>query len=200
MSSRPVRGVAFVISGPAGAGKTTLVEMLVADLENMKESISCTTRAPRGDEEHDKHYLFLSPEEFEEKVQADQFLEHVQLFDCAYGTLRRSVVEDLEQGNHVAMVIDTQGALQVKRNFPAKLIFVSPPSMEVLEARLVARKTETPAKMAQRLKRAEKELLMAPHYDYHIINEDLETAYQVLRSIVVAEVHQIDKEERSELT
>lgn len=187
-------GKCFVLSGPAGTGKTTLVTMLTDEFPRVKESVSCTTRPPRPDEVDDQHYRFTSKEDFDAMIQQDAFLEYVQLFDHAYGTPRGPLVKELEAGNHVILVIDTQGALQVRERFPATLIFVSPPSLDELRGRLTRRNTESESKIEMRLKRAKEELEAARHYDYQIVNEDLDTAYQVLRSIIVAEAHRTSNE------
>ena len=186
-------GLAFVVSAPAGTGKTTLVQMLAQEFSCIVESVSFTTRLQRPGEIAGVHYNFVSNEEFESKIASNDFLEFVQLYGCYYGTSHRAVQELQRQGKHVILVIDTQGAQQLKTWFPATFIFLQPPSLEILRERLVLRKTETLPVIEQRLAIAEKEIEASCHYDYCIINDDLSTAYQVLRSIIIAEEHRIQK-------
>ena len=187
------KGLAFVVSAPAGTGKTTLVHMLAQEFPCVVESVSFTTRLQRPGEIAGVHYNFVSNEEFESKIANDDFLEFVQLYGCYYGTSHRAVQALQNQGKHVILVIDTQGALQLKTWFPATFIFLQPPSLEVLRERLVQRKTETLTVIEQRLAIAQKEIEASCHYDYCITNDDLSTAYQVLRSIVIAEEHRLQK-------
>jgi len=183
------RGILFVVSAPSGTGKTTLVRMLQREYDCVQESISCTTRVPRGQEKEGVHYYFLSVEEFERRIQAEEFIEYAKVFGDYYGTSRKFVEEKLEQGYHVFLVIDTQGYLQIKEQLDAVPTFISPPSLEELRSRLIGRKTDTPEQIEERLSWAQGEMKQKVHYDYHIVNDDLEIAYQTLRSIVVAEEH-----------
>jgi guanylate kinase len=185
------KGLVFVISAPAGTGKTTLVRMLRDEFNCVTESISCTTRPIRPGEIADKDYHFLSREEFEAKKSAGDFLEHAQVFSYAYATSKEFVTQQLNKGKHVVLVIDTQGAMQIKGKIPAIFIFVSPPSLQELRERLFKRQTETPESIEERLSWAKKEMEMAKHYDYQILNDNLHTAYDVLRSIVIAEEHRV---------
>ncbi len=200
MSSHPLlgdqkKGQLFILSAPAGTGKTTLVQKLMQEFSpSLIASISYTTRLPREEEIEGVHYHFISETEFEKKIAATEFLEYVKLYGIYYGTSRRWVEERLAQGKHVILVIDTQGALQLKGHFPAVLIFLSPPSLDVLRARLISRRTETADMLERRLDWAQKELQAIPYYDYQLINDDLETAYQVLRSIIIAECHRPEKQ------
>lgn len=184
------RGLLFVISGPAGTGKTTLVQMLEEEFPCVKRSVTYTTRPKREEGEHLDSYHFISEEEFIKKIQEGFFLEHVKVFDHYYGTDKSIAEESMKTNKHVVLVIDTQGLrILVEKNVPLISIFLSPPSHEELEARLKNRKTETEGQMLTRLKWSENELEMIPWYDYHIINDDLITAYNVLRSIFIAEEH-----------
>ncbi len=185
-------GLVFVISAPAGTGKTTLVRMLISEFDCIAESVSCTTRPIRPGEVPGVDYHFLSRQEFEDKIHADDFLEYAQVFDYLYGTSRSYVQEQQQAGKHVFLVIDTQGAMLLKeKNYPAVFVFLSPPSLDALEERLSKRQTESSSVIKQRLSWAEKELEMLSQYDYHIINDELEDAYEILRSIVIAEEHKI---------
>ncbi len=183
------KGLAFVVSAPAGTGKTTLVRMLIEEFSCVVESVSHTTRSPRPNEVEGRDYFFISRLEFEKKIQAGEFLEYAEVFGHLYGTSRKFVVDRQERGKHVILVIDTQGALQLMEKMEATFIFISPPSLEELKSRLHRRKSETEEAMAQRLSWAQKEISLASRYHYHIINDHLKVAYEVLRSILIAEEH-----------
>lgn len=183
------KGLLFVISAPAGTGKTTLVRMLLDEFHNVVESISYTTREPRANEIAGRDYHFITTQAFEKKIAEGDFLEYAKVFGNYYGTSRKEVVAQQQKGKHVVLVIDTQGALQLKEQLNAVFIFISPPHIEELKARLHGRKSETEEAIAHRLSWAQKEMSLASHYDYHIINDDLKTAYGVLRSILIAEEH-----------
>ena len=189
------RGQLFVLSAPAGTGKTTLVQMLTEEFPCVIPSISYTTRHPRPGEKHGGHYNFVSIEEFDRKIVANEFLEYVQLYGHFYGTSRDWVEEQLESGKHVVLVIDTQGALQLMGKVPLRSIFLMPPSPDELRRRLKGRKTESESIIEERLEWANQELERCRYYDYCIINDDLNTAYQVLRSILIAEEHKVIKKE-----
>lgn len=184
-------GLTFIVSAPAGTGKTTLVGMLMKEFESIKMSVSCTTRPPRPHEVDGIHYHFLTDEEFTKKIENGEFLEHVSLFGYRYGTLYKDVEELKKNGYHVVLVIDTQGAVQLMGKIEAAYIFLLPPSEEEHMRRLVGRGTETKEVVQKRLEWAEKEIELGKLYDYQIINDDLATAYQVLRSIVIAEEHRV---------
>jgi guanylate kinase len=186
-------GLTFVVSAPAGTGKTTLVGMLTKEFDAVKMSISCTTRPPRPHEIDGVHYHFISEDEFQRKVEAGEFLEHVSLFGHRYGTSATYIEKKKSKGLHVVLVIDTQGAVQLMGKISATFIFLLPPSKEELMRRLVGRGTEKKEVIEERLRRAEVEMELANLYDYQIVNDDLPTAYQVLRSIVIAEEHRVQK-------
>ncbi|MBI2743767.1 MAG: guanylate kinase [Chlamydiales bacterium] len=188
------KGKVFVLSAPAGTGKTTLVRMLREEFPVITESISCTTRPPRAGELAGEDYHFLTDQEFKERIKSGDFLEHAEVFGYHYGTSKAFVVKQQEAGRHVFLVIDTQGAMQLKkRKFEAIYIFISPPSLDELKTRLINRKTEDEESMKRRLSWAEEELKQAVNYDYHIVNQNLNIAYDILRSIVIAEEHRITK-------
>jgi guanylate kinase len=182
-------GLTFVISAPAGTGKTTLVRMLTKEFSCVTESVSYTTRKPRAGEVEGRDYFFITKKEFEEKIKAGEFLEYAEVFGHLYGTSKRFVVEEQNKGKHVVFVIDTQGALQLMGKFEAVFIFISPPHLEELKKRLHERKSETEETMAHRLSWAQKEMALKHRYDYHIVNDRLQTAYEVLRAILIAEEH-----------
>ncbi len=189
------RGRMFIVSAPAGTGKTTLVRMLTAEFSCVVESVSFTTRAPRACEVPGCDYHFISTEEFEARIREGEFLEHAKVFEYHYGTSRKTVESSLASGKHVILVIDTQGALQLMGTCDAVFIFIRPPNMEELRKRLSARSSETPAAIEQRLSWAAKEIALKSRYEYEIVNETLDVAYDVLRAIVIAEEHKHRKEQ-----
>lgn len=193
------RGLVFVVSAPAGTGKTTLVRMLVSEFpEVVQESVSCTTRAPRAGEVQGKDYHFLTEEEFEKKRWEGEFLEYANVFGKWYGTSRKQLEEKLLEGKHVVLVIDTQGALHLQEmGFEATYIFVAPPSLEVLKERLAKRQTESEEKRLERLSWAQKEIEQASFYDFQVVNGDLNVAYEVLKSIVIAQEHRVKQKKES---
>jgi len=184
-------GLLFVMSSPSGTGKTTLVEKLINEFDCVQRSISTTTRKPRPNEQEGRDYFFVDDAEFNKRVQQGEFLEHVTLFGYSYGTSRSHVEQLRAQGKHVFLVIDTQGALQLMGHIAAAFIFLMPPSFEELARRLQERGTETHESLSKRLKEAEREIATSSAYHYVLVNDELERAYQALRSIVIAEEHRI---------
>ncbi len=186
------KGLVFILSAPAGTGKTTLVRMLSKEFSCIYESVSCTTRSSRPGEVEGEDYHFLSNKEFKEKIDQGDFLEHAEVFGYHYGTSKALVEKQQAMGKHVFLVIDTQGAMQLKqKKFPAIFIFLSPPSLEELKDRLIKRETEAMDVIEKRLAWAKDEMIMLTNYDYHIVNDNLHTAYAILRSIVIAEEHRV---------
>lgn len=184
-------GLVFILSGPTGTGKTTLMKMLNDEFPCIVQSISYTTRPPRPNEVPGKDYHFVSLNEFDLMINNHEFLEHVTLYGHHYGTSKKWVEKRLSQGKHVIFVIDTQGGLQLKKQgYPATFIFLQPPSKDELRRRLAGRHTETNSMIDSRLEQVERELKQGNAYDYHIINDNLEVAYQVLKSIIIAVEHQ----------
>ncbi|MDX8431484.1 MAG: guanylate kinase [Candidatus Algichlamydia australiensis] len=178
------RGKLFIVSAPAGSGKTTLVEMLCNERKDCVRSVSCTTRAVRGREIDGIDYFFLSPEEFEKKSLAGEFLEEAKVYEDRYGTLKSFVEERLTQGKHVFLVIDTQGALKLKGKVEAIWVFIVPPSIKVLRERLIGRGTETAEDIEKRLAWARSEMKKADEYDYTVVNDDLNTAFMRFKEIL----------------
>jgi guanylate kinase len=185
------KGIVFVVSAPAGTGKTTLVRMLLDEFHNLTESVSFTTRPMRPNEVAGRDYNFITNAEFKKKMKEGDFLESAEVFGNHYGTSSHYVESQLEKGKHVILVIDTQGALQLKKKLDAVFIFISPPSLEELRARLYKRRSESDEVIEHRLSWAEKEMALSKKYDYHIINDQLKVAYEALRSILIAEEHKI---------
>ena len=182
-------GLLLVISGPAGAGKGTVVGELVKD-ENIRLSISATTRAPRGQEQNGVEYHFLSREEFEKMIEENGFYEYAQYVGNYYGSPKKPVEKWRSEGKDVILEIEVQGCKRVKSIEPGCIsIFIKPPSLEVLEKRLRGRGTETEEVIAKRMARAKEELLLAEDYDYVVVNDALEDC--------VADVRRIIEENRS---
>ena len=192
------RPLLLVVSAPSGGGKTTLCNRLRAEFQRMAYSVSCTTRAPRGVEQQDVHYHFLSPDEFERRSQTGAFLEQAVVHGNRYGTLRSEVVGALAAGRDILMDIDVQGAAQIRaavRAAPADDllrrafvdVFILPPSEAVLRQRLTGRGEDSPEVIDRRLQNACREMAAWRDYRYVIVNDDLETAYGQLRALVMAE-------------
>lgn len=182
-----MRNVLIALSGPSGVGKGTLVKTLIQRREDVVESVSCTTRAPREGEVDGKAYFFLSKEEFAQRIEEDGFLEYDCHFGNYYGTPKSFVAETLKTKS-VVMEIDVVGSLNAKKVFPeCILIFVVPPSVEELERRLAGRQSETAEQIKDRLSRMKFELSHKDEYDYVIVNDDFETAYQELVNIIDGE-------------
>ena len=180
------RGVLFVFSGPSGVGKGTLKAKLFEEFaDRIAYSVSATTRGPREGEVDGKDYFFITRQEFERRVQNNEFLEHAEFAGNCYGTPRAYVEKLLDSGMNVVLEIDVQGALQVMKSMPECVsVFILPPSFEELEHRLRGRGTETEEKVRERLETAKRELPYAPQYDYQIVNGgDIEAAYQSLREV-----------------
>lgn len=190
------KGLLFVISAPAGTGKTTLTHMLVEEFPCVIQSISFTTRAPREGEIDGLHYNFLTKKEFGKRIEKNEFLEYAEIYGDFYGTSANWVEHQRAEGKHVILVIDTQGALLIKDKCAATLIFIMPPSLDELRQRLMLRKTESSNMIEKRLEWARHEIEAEKNYDFTIFNDELDTAYQVLRSIFISEEHRTKGEFR----
>ncbi|MDR2176394.1 MAG: guanylate kinase [Synergistaceae bacterium] len=181
------KGRLFILAGPSGAGKGTLRTRALSDIEDLTYSISCTTRAPRPGEREGADYRFLSREDFEDRVKRGLFLEHALVHGNLYGTLRGDVERETAAGRDVLLEIDVQGAECVRRLVPdCVMLFIAPPSLEVLEARLRGRGTESEETIGLRLENAKKEMARAAEYDRVIVNDDLERAAGELRSVILS--------------
>ena len=179
------KGILIVVSGFAGTGKGTLMKLLVERNENLKLSVSMTTRSPRPGEEEGISYFFVTREEFEKNIQESGFVEHAEYVGNYYGTPRSYVEKQLAEGNDVVLEIEIQGAMKIKRDYPdALLVYVLPPSVEELHHRLLARGTEEPEVIERRLKRAAEESEGIESYDYVVVNDDLETCYEELLGVI----------------
>jgi guanylate kinase len=174
-----------VITGPSGVGKGTLIRGLLEHIPELELSVSATTRRPRPGEQSAVDYHFLTPEEFERHVLADDFVEHAEYSGNRYGTLRSELERRLEAGVPVVLEIEVQGARQVRTAMPdAVAVFIAPPSLEALRARLVGRGTDSPEQVTERLRTAERELEAQPEFGYVVVNDRLEQATNELVEIV----------------
>lgn len=176
----------FVVSGPSGAGKGTLVALVRKQLPGLGLTVSATTRRPREGEVDGVSYFFLDPDEFQRRIDAGDFVEWANVHGHKYGTLASEVDRNLSQGSSVILEIDVQGALQVKERFPeAVLIFIKPPSLDVLRERLVGRGTESEDSLELRLENARGELALADRYDEVILNDDKHRAATELAQTIL---------------
>lgn len=182
------RGILLVVSAPSGTGKTTIVERLVQTLPNLAMSRSYTSRSARAGEADGVDYNFVSRERFEEMARQSEFLEWANVFGNLYGTCAADVERHLADGTDLVLVIDVQGARQVRLNCRDTVgVFMLPPSFEVLEQRLRGRSKDSEADMQRRLQTARDEVAGFIEYDYVIVNDELEACVDRLRAIVVAE-------------
>lgn len=182
------QGLLLVLSGPSGAGKGTICHKIIEQDKSVNLSISVTTRSPRPGEEHGHNYYFISREEFQEMIAKNSLLEWAKVYDNFYGTPRQWVENKLSNGEDVLLEIDIQGALQVKEGFPeCVLVFIVPPSISELQARLIRRGTDSSQVIEKRLQCVEGELQNIPRYDYIVVNDFLEAAVNQVRCIITAE-------------
>lgn len=179
-------GTLFVISGSSGVGKGTVIKKFLEKHPDFKLSVSCTTRSPREGEEHGKNYFFLTKEEFKSCIERNEFLEWAEFSGNMYGTQKAYVEKKLAEGKNLILEIDTQGALNVKKIMPdAQLIFILPPSIEELEARLRGRHTETEEAIQKRLNTVKSEMENSKHFDYQVVNDSIDNAVCKLEEIMI---------------
>ena len=195
MNARPLF---IVMSAPSGCGKSTLIDMLLQEYPDLQYSISCTTRKPRGDEEDGIDYHFLTPDRFRELLAEGAFLEHAEVHGNYYGTLRQPIVDVLNEGNSMILDIDVVGAAKVRHQVMHHLpptdplragymdIFINPPSMDALRARLEGRGTDAPDVIERRLANAEGEMARAGEYMFQVTNDELAVAYKRLCDLIDA--------------
>jgi len=189
------RGTLIVVSAPSGAGKSSLAERLLKRVDNLRFSISYTTREPRGAEQHGVDYHFVSEGEFESMRERREFLECAEVHGHLYGSHERLVEEMLAGGFDVMLDIDVQGAEQVRRRIPGAIsIFILPPSREILEARLRARNLNEAADVERRLCNAGIEVQLYERFDYVVVNDDLDRALTQLEAIIIAERHRPERQ------
>jgi len=184
-----MKGLLLVISGPSGVGKSTLIKRFLEEFKNeIVFSISCTTRKPRPGEVHGRDYFFVDQKTFEKMIEKDELLEWANVHGNYYGTPKSFIYDNLLKGKNVLLDIDPHGAFQIKQKLKDSiLIFILPPSWEELKNRLQKRKSESEKEIQKRLCRAREEIMVCKDYDYLIINDKLEKAYESLKSIYIAE-------------
>lgn len=193
-------GQLIVISGPSGCGKDTIVREVLKNNKNAWLSISCTSRNPRPGEVHGKDYYFLTNDEFEKKIEEENFLEYAKYTDNYYGTPRDVIKEKLNQGIDVILVIEIQGALKIKEMLKETVfIFILPPTMRELKKRLEGRNTETKEKITKRFKTAYKELNEVTKYNYVVINDEVNIAANKINAILLSEKCRVDRIEETYL-
>ena len=181
-------GKLLIFSAPSGSGKSTIVQWLMQHEDlRLAFSISCTSRPPRGTEQHGVEYFFLTPDEFKKRIENNEFLEYEEVYkDRFYGTLKSQVDLQLEAGQNVIFDVDVKGGCNIKKHYgeQALSIFIKPPSVGELRRRLEGRGTDTPEVIEDRLAKAEYEMTFAPRFDRVVVNDDLETAKAETLAIV----------------
>jgi len=183
------KGTLFVISGPSGVGKGTLVSMLREKHPEIKLSVSATTRNPRTGEINGVHYFFLTKEDFKNRIELGEFLEWAEFSGNFYGTNKKFVEKMLEEGQSIILEIDVQGAVQVKSQLKdAVLIFIEPPSFDELKSRLVKRSTESEEEIQKRLSAVKRELEQKKEFNYIVVNDNLDIALENLKAILLKEI------------
>lgn len=180
----------FVFSAPSGSGKTTIVRKLLQEFDDLHFSISATTRSRRQNEIDGKDYFFISEDEFQKKIEGNEFIEWEKFYDYYYGTLKKFVDNLLSQKKSVLLEVDVKGALRIKKKYEnSVLIFIAPPSKKILKQRLIARKTETQEDLEKRIERAEMELEYKDKFDHVIVNENLDSAIEQAIKIINKEIY-----------
>ncbi|HLE61716.1 MAG TPA: guanylate kinase [Pyrinomonadaceae bacterium] len=195
-SQPPAPGMLFVVSSPSGGGKGTLIQRMLSLVPDLGYSVSYTTRAPRDGEVHGREYFFVTREEFEEMVAAEEFLEFACVHGNLYGTTLKQVLQETCAGRDIVLEVDVQGAASIRRlRLDSVSVFILPPSYEILRQRLIARGTDSPEELRLRLRNAPEELKEYSKFDYVIINDDVERAGAQLAAIVLAEQARCKRQE-----
>ncbi len=191
------QGIIFILSAPSGAGKTTLYNGLREVYPDIELSVSCTTRAPRRGELAGRDYRFITARQFDDLKRGGQFAESAKVHDYHYGTLKKPLDQAIKAGRDILLDIDVQGARAIKRRYPnAVAVFVVPPSLAELKRRLSARGTDDRKIIQRRLANARGEMRQIIHYDYYVVNRQVDQAVAVLGAIVEAERAQISRVSR----
>lgn len=169
-------GKLIIFSAPSGAGKSTIVHYLLSKISGLEFSVSATSRSPRGSEQHGVDYYYLSPQEFRQRVENNEFIEHEEVYaDLYYGTLRSEIDRIAAKGNNIIFDVDVKGGVNIKKQYGDKAlsIFIAPPSIEELMRRLNSRGTDSPEMIAQRVGKAQYEMTFASQFDVVVVNDDL---------------------------
>jgi len=193
----PNQGVLFVVSGPSGTGKSTLLKRVFDTIPGLEFSVSATTRSPRAGEQDGREYHFVDRSHFEQMILDHELLEHARVYDNYYGTPRAPVEAAMLEGRSIVLDIDVQGATQIRHSMPeAVSIFILPPSLESLRQRLVQRGTDSPEVIERRMNQASQQLQKIADYDFLVMNESLDTATAQLQGIFLAELSRSWRRER----
>ncbi len=187
------RGILFVISGPSGVGKGTVLKKVCEDMKDISVSVSVTTRKPRAGEIDGVHYNFISKNRFKELVESGGMYEYVEVLGCGYGTPKQAVDERLAKDEDVILEIETQGAEKIRSVRECVSIFIVPPSLSELKRRLEERKTENSAQIEGRMAKCRQELPCAYDYDYVVLNDDLESCIRKVDAIIEAERQKVSR-------
>lgn len=193
-------GLLIVVSGPSGAGKDTICNKVIEDSDNIWLSVSMTSRNPRGNEKEGKNYFFVTKEEFEQKIKDGKLLEYTNYNGNYYGTPKDKLEDYLNRGIDVILVLDINGAINIKKLVPSALfIFIMPPEMETLKKRLIARKTESKEKVIERFTEAYNEINSYNKYNYVVVNDKIENAVSKVKAIIQAEKCRVERIEEIKL-
>ena len=198
--SKEKKGMMFVLSSPSGAGKTTLAKKIAENNKNFTISVSHTTRKPRPNEINGKDYKFVTLQEFNMLVKENRFFEHANIFENYYGTLKKPVLELLSLGRDVLFDIDWQGTQQLKKNQNLSLVtfFILPPNIKILKERLLNRHHGQEKLIEKRMNKFNEEISHWSEYNYILVNDDLETCYKTILSIILSEKKGISKKQNLE--
>jgi guanylate kinase len=196
VASTTDRGMLIVVSSPSGGGKGTLIDRVLKTLPGVSYSVSYTTRAPRGSEQDGREYFFVDTAAFEQMIQRGDFLEWANVYGHLYGTSAAQVERERAAGRDIILEIDVQGAASIRQKIPDQVsVFILPPSFELLRERLVARGTDSPADLERRLRGAPSEVEQYKHFQYVILNDDINRASQQLASVIYAERARRERQE-----